>query len=285
VIKHIIDSAPERHEFWLMDIGAGNFAWSRVIRNFINSTFPPERRLRVYIYNLRGEDGSEPGREEEGACTIFNVKKCKIENLAEALASSGFSLEKQLDLCVSHRCFPNLADPLGTFVQTYNLLRPTGGLLFMDGFYFQYEKNDKTDVNYDRKMSDGNVLSVLSYERKMYNRNLLSVLRFTKAPFIEYDCNDIRLLNQFVLQRVDDNSCNLPLSYLRMEPLSRSVTRSKVCTIVRYHGNSPVLDRREEPGVLQTWNFDYSCTFFGSPGLMELLSECDEEFTDLFRQW
>lgn len=208
IVKHILSSAsPEQKKFLFMDLGDGQGQWGRHKVNVINNLENFPEGAIVHIFSLRGDYG--PTTEEIiGRCILHTISMCKIEELSEVLRS--YKIENKVDLIVSHWCFRHLADPLGTFVQTYNFLRPETGLLLMDGFAVA----DEMDVtNFDP------------------NLNLLVVLQETKAPFLMLNYNIARSLNHFALKRPDNEPCQLHMSYIDTIPIKgQCQIESKVVT-------------------------------------------------------
>ena len=202
-MMNIISNPYRKHkDIYLMDIGGGNFQMGHAMARYINGK-DVQKDFTLHIFNLRGEGWNGEKQVTEGNCIIYNIGNCKIEELADQLKE--FSLEGKVDCIVSSWCFRHLADPLGTFVQTYNFLRPYTGLLFMDWFFF---------LNEDQKLK----FDVFT-EANPFTQNMFSVLKYTKAPYVVqwWDC--CRSLDRFVLRKPDNNPCRLPLAYKNTESL------------------------------------------------------------------
>lgn len=54
-----------------------------------------------------------------------------------------FNLPESFDYATSSWCFRHLTDPVGTLVQTHNILNPKGGMLHADGFLSKVKLGDK----------------------------------------------------------------------------------------------------------------------------------------------
>lgn len=194
LIKTIINqAAPTRKDFYFLDIGAGNFQWGEEIATFINREKDFHSDIVVHIINVRGESNEGEKVKTKGKCKIYNLGKFKIEELSEAFKDHELFLENKLDLIVSRYCFRHLVDPVGTFVQTYGLLRPETGLLLMDGFYFQLQNDDRPHEYTEKLMLD------------------------TKAPFLMKLHPVGRSTNHFIMRRPNANPCKLQMTYLGME--------------------------------------------------------------------
>ncbi len=194
LMKKIIQQAPSsQKDFYALDIGAGNFQWSKGLADFLDKQTDLPKDIKVHIIGIRGEKHLGQRIIETDRCKIYNLGAFKIEELFRKLKKEeGLpDLEGKIDLAVSRWTFRHLADPTGTFVQVFNLLRPKTGFLLMDGFYL--------DVN-DSINTDGNI-------------NMTRLFLDTKAPFLTRFYGDTRSLNHFMLRRPDANPCQLPMNY------------------------------------------------------------------------
>jgi hypothetical protein len=205
LLKKIILSSSQRSEFWAMDIGAGNFQNGISLAAYINSKKNLPENIRLNIISLRGESYDGEEMYEEGCCRHYTLGAFKVEDLMNSLQDRGLFIENKVDLILSRWCFRHLADPVGTFEQTYNLLRPREGFLLMDGFIFSYHES-----NPEAKGT------------KDYNLNMLRLLTSSKAPFLIAPHSQQRSLDQFVLQRPSDLPCQLPIQYNSLKELKRS---------------------------------------------------------------
>ena len=197
LMKRIILEAPkEQKEFYALDIGAGNFQWGKGLAEYLNRQPDLPKDIKVHIIGIRGERNLEEREIQLDRYTLYNLGAFKIEELFEEFRKQGFELENKLDLVVSRWTFRHLVDPLGTFVQTYNLLRPGTGFLLLDGFFFLHEEDKDPEAG---------------------NKNMLQLFLDTKAPFLTQHWNDTRSLNRFLLKRPDAAPCSLPMSYIGLE--------------------------------------------------------------------
>ncbi|MGC1877980.1 MAG: ankyrin repeat domain-containing protein [Rhabdochlamydiaceae bacterium] len=193
LMKKMIQQHPDRKNFYALDIGAGDFQWSKGLANYIEKQTDLPKDIKVHIIGVRGErylGNRVVGTERY---KIYNLGAFKIEELFEEFKEGRLDLQNKVDLIVSHWCFRHFADPVGTFVQTYNLLRPKTGFLLLDGFFFE------TNTNLDEM--DG-------------NRRLTQLFLDIKTPFLTNYHQIMNSSNHFMVQRVESTPCQLPMSYL-----------------------------------------------------------------------
>ncbi len=192
----LIDADPERKNFYMLDIGCGDFHWGNHLAKVLNAKLGTTRDITVHIINVRGEShagGDLP--EIAGVCKIYRWGSFKIEELSEEFKKHGLHLENQVDLMVSRWCIRHLADPLGTFSQAYDLLRPGSGTFLFDGFFFEVG-----DVPKDRLC--------ISIEI-----NFLRMLVETKSPFLMNPNMESRAMFHFLLRRTSETPCHLAMQY------------------------------------------------------------------------
>ena len=139
--KTVIQQAPKtRKDFYFLDIGAGNFQWGDGLADFLNEQTDLPKDIKIHIIGIRGEKNLQASTTDKGQCKIYNFGTFKIENLNEEFLKLGLNLTNKLDLVVTQWCMRHLADGVGTFLQTYNLLQP-GGFFLLDGFFFFIRKS------------------------------------------------------------------------------------------------------------------------------------------------
>lgn len=195
LLRKIIQQAPEEQkDFYALDIGCGNFQWVKGVAEYIEKldAFPKDKK--VHIIGIRGERNLDAKTIETDRCKLYFLGAFKIEELFKSFKAEGLDLENKIDLAVSSWCLRHLVNPVRTFAQLYNLLRPKTGFALIDGFFFLDEKGTLGDL----------------YE----NARLTQLFLDTKAPFLTRYFNGMRSLNHFMLQRPDARPCQLPMSYL-----------------------------------------------------------------------
>jgi SAM-dependent methyltransferase len=255
----IRDKSTTGQDGYLLDIGCGDFAWGLETARRVNANFGSNLGITIHIFLLRGENGLETEQMRTGSCCIHFINRCKIEELSSCEPLRGI----QFDLVVSRWCFRHLADPVGTFEQTYDILLPGTGILLMDGFFFHFEEDSFDHMT-----------------RNAYKNNLLYLLKCTNAPFIIANRGDNgggsiqqRLL-EFALRRPDDAPCTIPWRYGNTQPLHRDydVASWVITSFVRGDSEVPtVLDRLFEDST-------YHLFFFGNKTLLDLLCSQDKTF-------
>lgn len=194
----ILKAYPNRKNFNVIEIGAGEFQWGKAMADFIEKDPDLPKDITVKILNLRAESNPDNLYIKTDRCEIYNYGAFKSEDLLKELSKNGHHLEDEVDLVVSRWCFRHLADPVGTFVQTVQLLRPGSGVFLGDGFIFLYE---------NEKLGEAD-----------HNEHLTRLMLDSKSPFLMLKHDECRSLNQFVLKRLNQiPACALPMSYDRTE--------------------------------------------------------------------
>ena len=103
--------------------------------------------------------------------------------------------EVGFDLIVSRWCFRHLADPLGTFQQTLNLLNEDGYFL-VDGFYF-------TSINkpiQTGRLAEQQIKQMIPMPDSM-NIDLFTLMETSGAGILMRPYDDGRSLNHFIIHR------------------------------------------------------------------------------------
>lgn len=195
LMKKIIQAAPvTQKDFYVLDIGAGDFQWSKSLADYLEKQLDIPKDIKVHIFGVRGEKYLGDSVVETDLCKIYNLGAFKIEELFAKFKEQELDIKNKLDLVVSKWCFCHLVDPVGTLAQTYNLLRPKTGFLLVDGFMFLHEKDDLSTIDHDSRLT----------------QLFLSI----KAPFLTQFHSSPSILNHFILQKSDSTPCQLAMSYL-----------------------------------------------------------------------
>jgi hypothetical protein len=220
--KTIIKQHPEEKEFFILDVGAGDFGCSLFLANFLNSDIEIPKDIKVHIISIRGEPNPDLEVQDLGICKLYNLGCFPIENLLEEFERRGFNLLKKINLCLSRMALRHCVDPIGTYMQIYSLIKPKTGLLLIDGFFYLRDNELKNTTSW------------------WNNTNMYWLLLHTKAPFFVYRYNSGHSLDQFVIRRPDDQECQLPLNYVdtqsiepypdRLQVYSRHLTSFKQLT-------------------------------------------------------
>lgn len=198
-IHKIIQNSPERKDFYLIDVGAGDYKMGRTVASFINSQSNIPDDITLHIIGLNGERNNNYQNETIGKCKLYNLGTFKVEELEKELKDRGMLFDKKIDLIVSSYCFRHLNDPLGTFIQAFNLLRPETGLILMDAFPFKYDEEQAGTGPLTRFMR---------------------LLQDTKLPFVTTRAFSNEVCH-FMMNRPDDKPCKLTMSYAGIDSYIR----------------------------------------------------------------
>lgn len=146
VVKKLVDTYPHQKVFNFLDVGAGDHSWAKARVTYLNSEFSGQG-IYFNIFSLTGDNYKEDGYEERagvnvveeqiGVCSLYKLSAFPVENLIEKLKELGYfeMLSNHVDLTVSAFTLMHLVDPVGTFLQMYNLARPNQGLIFIENFF------------------------------------------------------------------------------------------------------------------------------------------------------
>ncbi len=165
LLKNIILKAPEEKEFFILDLGAGNFEWGRDKVKRINSDPDLPTDIKVNVIGIRGEKSPPNEVYTDGKCKIYEFGNFMAENLTAQLKKVGLQLDNKIDLIVTAYTMRHLVDPVGTFVQAYNLLKPNTGYILSDSIFFMLDSHKDTNT-------------------ENAARSIQSLLLETKSPFL-----------------------------------------------------------------------------------------------------
>lgn len=201
LMRKLIQKAPrECKDFYALDIGAGNFQWGRALAEYLNTKKDIPKDVTIHIIGIRGETNLDKAVTELGQCKLYEFGQFQIETLIDEFKQRGLDLLNKIDLIVSRWCLRHLVDPVGTVEQALELARPKTGYLLIDGFYFLYE---------NERMS----------ESINFNERMTRLCLETCAPFLTRFYNAEGSLNHFVLNKPDDQPCQLRKQYLGIQEL------------------------------------------------------------------
>lgn len=252
LMRTLILGAPRCKDFYALDIGAGNYQWGRGLAKYLNKKKDIPKDVTIHIIGIRGETNLDKAVTELGQCKLYEFGKFQVETLRDEFQKRGLQLANKVDLVVSSWCFRHLVDPVGTFTQTYDLLRPKTGHLLIDGFFFLHE-NEKMD---DKSVN--------------FNARMTQLCLETQAPFLTHRHNCNRSLDHFIVNKPDDRPCHLNKQYLGTEGTgwgwqigSETVTRFKelkennieVTPLLwkgEYRGDKSLYERLRQNGLLHT---------------------------------
>jgi len=204
ILKQIIQDHPERKDFYILDIGAGNFAFSYGLAKMINKDNAISSDIKIHLYGVRAEGGTGLGDTQDisefigNKCVLHNLGLFKTENLFESLKERNINLKNKFDFIVSRWSFVHFVDPIGTLEQAYDLLIPQSGIILMDSFRLLLQ-DDPTNE------SPKNLL------------NMWNFLESLKVPYIAslsgVQYNSHAGLN-FMIKRPHNQTISISMSYI-----------------------------------------------------------------------
>ncbi len=244
----------ERSEFYVMEIGAGNFSWGKAIAQTINQAIQDKSlpaNISVTIISLRGEQNPDQESVQDGNCYLLNLGAFKIENLFEAFSQRNLDYRNQVDLIVSRMAFRLFVDPTGTLAQTFKHLRPETGQLFMDGFYMLYQDQTSNITN------------------KEASRNIIQILFETKAPFaIKIEARPS--INQFIVKRGSSDPLLISLEYQNVQKCNNGTSIEFVTQFKESKNTSIKLPQRDR-GLYE------KAVLYSDPTFCEELKSCSND--------
>lgn len=198
LIKKMIQEAPPtQKEFYVLEIGAGNFEWENGIASYINQQTDLPSDIKVHVIGVRGETNLAAPIREVGKCRVYNFGAFKCEELQGELEKLGLFLENKIDFIVSRWALRHFVDPVGAFSQAFHLLKAKG-FMALDGFFFLHQNE-----GFERYLNSA-----------LPQRRFVQLLIDTRAPFLVNFFNGARSLDRFILQKPVEGPCPLPMSYM-----------------------------------------------------------------------
>jgi SAM-dependent methyltransferase len=246
LLEALIRGAPtSQKDFYVLDIGAGNFQCASHLAAFVNSLkgLAPDITIHIISTRAEGDESTDPKKEispravviKSGRCIQYNCINFNVEKCSTELDKLGMHIEGRVDLALSRWCLRHLADPTGAFSQVFNLLRPQTGTFIFDGFFLLHEGD-----------------SCKSYlDSEMPNSHMVQLMLDTGAPFLMQPWSDGRSLNRFVLKRPDDMCCPLPMKYEGIEYSSEDL-QNHAEHITRFKRTEETIPWHIDPAVLET---------------------------------
>ncbi len=245
--KIIQEAPPECKHFYALDIGAGNYQWGRALAKYLNAKKDIPQDVTIHIIGIRGETNLDKPATKLGQCILYQYGAFQIETLEDELQKRGLQLANKVDLVVSRWCLRHLVDPLGTFTQAYDLLRPKTGHLLLDGFIFLYENEQMS-----RSLN--------------FNSRMIRLCLETRAPFVTFDPTDPPSLNHFVVNKPNAHPCHVQKQYLGSESVDQKFYQIGSETVTRFKAPQ----ENEGPTLLlNAGDYDYR----GDKGLYERLRQ------------
>ncbi len=220
----------QRNNFYAMEIGAGNFSWSKALANTINQDTSLPENITVTILSLRGEQNPDQESIQDGKCHLLNLGAIKIEDLVDTLTHKSYWFQERVDLIISRWTFCHLIDPVGTLDQAFRYLRAETGLLLMDGFFFLYNNQNYEEISHNTKQQrDGNGDD---WNLNIVQLFLASRIQFIMKPQLWKEAE----LHQFALKRKNNQFPNFPLEYEALQCCNPGFMEKH---ITQFKGNYP----------------------------------------------
>ncbi len=142
LLQNLINNNKEQKEFYILEVGAGNFQFGKYLAEFINQQINDgklPKDITVNIISTRGEKNLKNPYFKDGNCQLWEFGNFKIENLIEEFKNKGLGdLNGKFDLIMSNYTLRHLVDPLGTFLQMHDLVKK-GGIILTDTFKFKVQ--------------------------------------------------------------------------------------------------------------------------------------------------
>jgi len=246
----ILEAPPEQKDFYILEIGAGNFQWENGFADYLNKQTDLPSDIRIHIIGIRGEQYLDNPIEENGRCKIYRLGGFKVEELESEFKKLRLDLNNKIDLAASNWCIRHLADPTGTVLQTYHLLRPKTGILLVDGFFFLYQNQSLY------KNCDDQIVRI--------NRLFLA----TRAPFITQLNDGGQCLNHYMLRRIDGASLQIPMQYDSTEAIDRTGYQIGSETVTSFK-----VESQEEGEIFPVVNWPRDMDHLGDKRLHEWLRQ------------
>lgn len=148
LMKQLIKDSPYQRDFYVIDMGAGDFTWGKSLSKFLNAQEDLQRDITIHIIGTRAEPYHFDSEYIDGKCQLHHLDMFKMECLESEFTKKGFYLREKVDLIVTKMALQHCVDSLGTFAQSFHLLRPKSGIMIFDGFKYaiQGDSGSKEDI-------------------------------------------------------------------------------------------------------------------------------------------
>lgn len=185
----------------------------------------------------------------------FFIKKDAAEKLK--------NLHGKIDWIVSSLCFIHLADPLGTFVRGFNMLRPGSGIIEIDGFYL-ITQNTIQDKRNDH----------------LLRKDFIDIIRSAQQPYLMKAGSHGKV--SILMQRKDDQLLRLPVQYKGSVYAKYAHTKGDSLTLYEI---DPLKNEEWKSVEYSLKPDDYNIIFGESLSFMKSLAHRFEEFSHTIVQW
>ena len=192
LITKIILNAPEQKDFYFLDVGAANFELCQAIGDYFQKKPCLEGKC-LHLFGVRGESGKDI-EKTQGHCKLYFLTRFKAENIYKEFIERKFDLKNKFDFVTSNRCLRHFADPVGSLLQIYRLMRPNTGLFSTSGFFLDVDKNGAPEA--------GNAVDML-----------LFFLCYSKIPFLVRNTQSDKSGGHYLLQKLSLDDIELSWQY------------------------------------------------------------------------
>lgn len=216
-IQHIVQTS-RGEEFWVVDVGAGNFQWIHHVADKLNAQKWP-RKVTIHLVGVRGEKVANETPVQKGISIIHKLGNIRIEEIGKEFKRRKLSLTSKVDFITSRWCMRHLADPVGTFLQLLQLLRPQG-LIATDGFYYSFTKDLKPTF-WDEKM--------------------VSLLVDIGFPFLYLYVKKNTDASHFVIQRPPEQNPIIRMTYKNLGRIHTDHDIGLGCYVIFHPGPTPMI--------------------------------------------
>lgn len=199
LLSKMVKANPDQSSFNIIDIGAGDYSWIQSMAKLFNNGDEVFANKNFNIFGLNGEGSPE-------VIEIENVKLhyyggFKSEELLSEFNSKGHNLENNVDFIVSRFALRHMADPIGTVIQAYELLKPNTGLMIIDDFPITYKNLDGSSLYESHDKFEGHLKQFHFYS--YLDANVLMCPSNTGA----------RSFTHFNIQKLSADTAKLPITY------------------------------------------------------------------------
>lgn len=229
-------------DIYIIDVGCGNGEWGLHALEFLQQN---KSNNRIHIYSLTGGNECENKTVFKGNAILYQFNQFNIDNIDEGFVEKGLNLKGKIDLIVSRRSIQYFSDQFGTIKQMANLLTPSHGVLFSDGFLFGLEGRNSWS-QFPRNSRNG--LNSTNHCNIFSNNSGFDVL------FMRRD-DDKDATEHFVLRRKSIKEIDLPLSYAGVVPHPFDRELLKMAMVKKKFVDSGKI----EPANSKTINSPYYC--------------------------
>lgn len=185
-----------KKEFYVLDIGAGNFQFSNALVKHIQANSIYNQKI-VHIFSIRGELNKDIEVINHSNIFQYNFGSFAIENIECEFIKRGFDMKGKIDFAVSHFTFLHFADPLGTFVQVFDLLNENA-ILTTDTFRYNIKSTGDNLIAEDKYSS---TLMLAGFLIDMGHKVLL------------HDCSSGRSYPRIAVKKCNNKDLEIPLEY------------------------------------------------------------------------